>query len=314
MKFSHKFGTRLASRAAVVVFAAAMSVLLSGCSTFEGLNPFGGGEKYEKKYEPDTAAETMYNQGLEKLEKKDFEGSAKKFADLERAYPYSQWAKKGLLMTTFAHYKNGDYSETIAAADRYVGLYPGSPDAAYATYMAGMSYYNQIPDVTRDQERAEKAMRHFNEVIEKYPNSEYVDDSRYKLQITRDQLAGKEMSVGRFYLERKNYLAAVNRFREVLFKYQNTRHAEEALERLTEAYLALGIVNEAQTAAAVLGHNFPDSPWYKDAYAKLKGGGLEPQEHQDSWISKTFRKVGLVEFHSKGGRRCWSSWRSVTLS
>ena len=154
-----------------------------------------------------------------------------------------------------------------------------------------MSYYQQIPDMSRDQENAAKALDLFQQIVTKYPTSEYTDDSKYKIQVTRDQLAGKEMSTGRFYLNRRNYIAAINRFREVLAKYQTTRHAEEALERLTEAYLALGITNEAQTAAAVLGHNFPDSPWYKDAFAKLQADGLEPNEDPGSWISRTFHKV-----------------------
>jgi outer membrane protein assembly factor BamD len=133
----------------------------------------------------------------------------------------------------------------------------------------------------------------FTSLVQKYPRSEYVEDAKFKIQVTRDQLAGKEMSVGRFYLARKNYTAAVNRFREVLAKYQNTRHAEEALFRLTEAYMGLGVTNEAQTAAAVLGHNFPDSQWYKDSYKLLAGGGLKPEENRGSWISKAFSKVGL---------------------
>ena len=152
-----------------------------------------------------------------------------------------------------------------------------------------MSYYQQMPDVTRDQEVTVKALDLFEQIVAKYPTSEYVDDAKFKIQVAHDQLAGKEMSIGRSYLNRRNFVGAINRFREVLAKYQTTRHAEEALERLTEAYMALGITNEAQTAAAVLGHNFPDSPWYKSAYARLQQDGLEPSEDQDSWISRTFR-------------------------
>ena len=158
-------------------------------------------------------------------------------------------------------------------------------------YLAGMSHYNLIPDISRDQERAEKSLRFFTDLVQKYPKSEYVEDARYKIQVTRDQLAGKEMSIGRYYLNRRNYTAAINRFRAVLQNYQTTRHSEEALYRLTEAYLGLGISDEAQTAAAVLGHNFPDGEWYKDAYALLKTGGLAPHENQDSWISKIYHTV-----------------------
>jgi len=143
-----------------------------------------------------------------------------------------------------------------------------------------------VPDVMRDQETAEKALAIFHQLVQKFPKSEYATDAKYKIQVARDQLAAKEMNVGRFYLTRKNYPAAINRFFDVLGKYQMTRHTEEALYRLTEAYLAMGISNEAQTAAAILGHNFPDSQWYKDAHELLKGGGLEPHEYTDSLISK----------------------------
>jgi outer membrane protein assembly factor BamD len=155
--------------------------------------------------------------------------------------------------------------------------------------MLAMSNYNQIPDVTRDQDRAEKAMLALQELVDRYPKSEYVSDARRRIQVAKDQLAGKEMEVGRFYLQKRNYTAAINRFRDVVAKYQTTRHVEEALMRLTEAYVALGIVNEAQTAAAVLGHNFPDSSWYKDAHTLLRSGGLEPREDAGSWISRSFR-------------------------
>jgi outer membrane protein assembly factor BamD len=196
-------------------------------------------------------------------------------------------------MTTFSQYEDGKYEDAIASANRYVSLYPSSPETPYAIYLAGMSYYNQIPDVARDQERAEKALAYFNQIVEKFPQSEYVTDAKFKMQVARDQLAGKEMTIGRFYMQRRNWTAAINRFRDVLGKYQMTRHTEEALYRLTEAYLALGITSEAQTAAAILGHNYPDSQWYKDAFARLQTGGFSPEEHSDSWISKTFKKVGL---------------------
>ncbi len=153
----------------------------------------------------------------------------------------------------------------------------------------GMSYFNQIPDATRDQERTELAIKAMEELITKYPKSEYVVDAREKILVARDQLAGKEMNVGRYYLQQRNYTGAVNRFRDVITKYQTTRHVEEALMRLTEAYMALGITNEAQTAAAVLGHNFPDSRWYKDAYVLLESGGLAPREDRASYISRAFQ-------------------------
>ena len=281
-----------AARLVRVAFVACLALSAAGCSSLDSLNPFGG-EKYETKLLPEEPADTIYDQGLARLQKGDGEGAAKKFAELEKQYPFSSHSRKGLIMQTYAQYQGGQYDDAIATAQRYIGLYPSSPDAPYAMYLAAMSYYNQVPDISRDQERAEKSLQLFTALVEKYPKSEYVEDSKYKIQVTRDQLAGKEMSVGRFYLTRKNYSAALGRFRDVVGKYQTTRHVEEALYRLTEAYLALGIVQEAQTAAAVLGHNYPDSQWYKDAFALLKGGGLQPNEDSGSWISKSFKKLGL---------------------
>jgi outer membrane protein assembly factor BamD len=172
-------------------------------------------------------------------------------------------------------------------------LHPGSPDAAYAQYLIAASYYDEIPDITRDQARTEKALASLEEVIRKYPTTEYANNAKEKITFARDQLAGKEMQIGRYYLDRKDYTGAINRFKVVVTRYQTTRHVEEALERLTEAYMSLGIVSEAQTAAAVLGHNFPDSSWYKSAYRLVKSGGLEPSENKGSWIGKAFKKVGL---------------------
>ncbi|MDP2355635.1 MAG: outer membrane protein assembly factor BamD [Beijerinckiaceae bacterium] len=273
-----------------VVAAAIVALSLGGCSTFDSLNPFGG-EKYEVKVLPDEPAQQIYDQALVRLERRDYEGASRRFADLEKQFPFSQWSRKGLLMIAYSNYEAQKWDETIMAGNRYVSLYPSTDETPYALYLVGMSMYNQIPDISRDQERAEQTVKVFNDLIQKFPKSEYAEEAKYKLIVARDQLAGKEMSVGRFYLSRKNYTAAINRFREVLFKYQTSRHAEESLFRLTEAYYALGIVNEAQTAAAVLGHNFPDSQWYKDAYSLLQKGGVQPQVSQGSWITRAFRGV-----------------------
>jgi outer membrane protein assembly factor BamD len=290
-----KAADRLLIPSAAVVAAMAISLPASADSWLDSINPMNlfKGEKYEPKVVPDVSAEDLYNQGLARLQNKDYDAAAKKFAEIDKQFPYSQWQRKALLMTTFSQYQNGSYDDAIASAKRYVALFPSSPDVPYAYYLEGMSNYNQIPDISRDQGRAARAVEIFTLINDKYPNSEYAADSRYKLQVARDQLAGKEMLIGRYYLTQHNYAAAINRFREVLFKYQTTRHAEEALMRLTEAYLALGVPSEAQTAAAVLGHNFPESDWYKDAYALLQGGGLQPHEDQGSWISKAFHKMGL---------------------
>lgn len=273
-----------------VCAAAIVALSLGGCSTFDSLNPFGG-EKYEAKVLPDEPAQQIYDQALVRLERRDYEGASRRFTDLEKQFPFSQWSRKGLLMIAYANYEGQKWDETIMAGNRYISLYPSTVETPYALYLVGMSMYNQIPDISRDQDRAEQTVKVFNDLIQKFPKSEYAEEAKYKLMVARDQLAGKEMSVGRFYMARKNYTAGINRFREVLFKYQTTRHTEEALYRLTEAYYALGIVNEAQTAAAVLGHNFPDSQWYKDAYSLLQKGGVEPQVSQGSWITRAFRGV-----------------------
>jgi outer membrane protein assembly factor BamD len=278
---------KIARTAALV----ACSLGLAGCDTLASLNPFDRAEKYKMEIVPEVPAERLYNEGLGRLEKRDYDGAAKKFADLDKQYPYSDWSRRSLIMTAYAHYEGQQYEDTINTSRRYLQLHPSSEEAAYAQYLLAMSHFNQIPDVTRDQERADKALAALQELVDRYPKSEYVPDARHRIQITRDQLAGKEMEVGRYYLQRRNYTGAINRFRDVVSKYQTTRHSEEALSRLTEAYLALGIVNEAQTAAAVLGHNFPDGQWYKDSYKLLQTGGLEPREDQGSWISRAFRGV-----------------------
>ena len=270
--------------------ALALASALGGCSTFDEFNPFGA-EKYKTVIEPDVPPSRIYDQGLEKLSKDDSAGAAKKFTDLGKQYPDSDWARKGLLMTTYSQYQAGSYDDAEQSAEHYIQLYPKTPDVAYAVYLEAQSYYGQVPDISRDQDRAARALALYQQLVEKYPTSEYVSDAKFKIQVMRDQLAGKEMSVGRFYLTRRNYTAAINRFRVVLSTYQTSRHTEEALYRLTEAYLGLGISTEAQTAAAVLGHNFPDGQWYKDAFALLKTGGLEPSEDQGSWISRIYHTV-----------------------
>ena len=192
-------------------------------------------------------------------------------------------------MNAFANYRGSRYDETVSAAQRYLSLYPGSPDAPYAHYLIGSSYFKQIPDVTRDQDETRSAIHSLREIVTQYPDSEYASDAQKKIIVARDQIAGKEMQVGRYYLERREYTAAINRFQGVVVDYQDTRHVEEALQRLTEANLALGLVAEAQNAAAILGHNFPDSPWYEDAYQLLQTGGLEPRENEGSLLSRIFR-------------------------
>jgi outer membrane protein assembly factor BamD len=243
---------------------------------------------------PDEPADKLYNEGVYLLnQRKDYKAAAKKFEEVERQHPYSDWARKSLIMTAYAHYEAREFDEAVNAARRYVTLHPGSADSAYAQFLIGSSYFDQIPDVTRDQARAERAIAALEEVSRKYPGSEYAASAKRKIDIARDQLAGKEMMIGRYYMKKRDFTGAINRFKIVVTQYQTTRHVEEALMRLTEAYLALGVVQEAQTAAAVLGHNFPDSRWYSDAYRVVKSGGFEPQENKGSWISRAFKGVGL---------------------
>lgn len=271
---------------------------LAGCDTISSFNPFDSSGRYRQEILSDVPPETLYNQGLARLERGDTEGAVKAFNDIDRQASFSPQARKGLLLTAFAHYEGRRYDEAAAAARRFLAQNPSDKDAPYAQYLLAMSQYNQIPDIGRDQERTERALVAFQELVDRYPRSEYATDARERMLFARDQLAGREMNVGRFYLNQRNFPAAINRFREVVSRYQTTRHVEEALMRLTEAYMAIGVTNEAQTAAAVLGHNFPDSPWYRDAYSLVQSGGLEPREDQGSWISRSFRgftrTVGLT--------------------
>jgi outer membrane protein assembly factor BamD len=256
------------------------------------LTPLGGCASWwqQKDQVLDDPADKLYNEGLFLMNSsRDYKRAAKKFEEVDRQHPYSEWARKALIMSAYSYYETHEYDDAIGAARRYVTLHPGSPDAAYAQYLIASSYFDQIQDVTRDQTRTERAMQSLEEVIRKYPETEYAASAKKKVEMARDQIAGREMLVGRYYLERRDFTGAINRFKVVVTAYQTTRHVEEALMRLTEAYMALGIVDEAQTAAAVLGHNFPDSTWYKEAYAIVRGGGVEPSRNPASWISRAFR-------------------------
>ena len=256
-----------------------LATMLGACSLFD-----------KDAMVPDEPADKLYNEGLYLLnQKKEPKEAAKKFEEVDRQHPYSEWARKSLIMSAYAYYESGAYDDCVNSARRYVTLHPGSPDAAYAQFLIGSSYFDQIPEISRDQSRTEKAVESLEEVVRKYPNSEYAVAAKRKIEMARDQLAGKEMEVGRWALQRREYTGAINRFKVVVTRYQRTRHVEEALMRLTEAYMALGIVDEAQTSAAVLGHNFPESRWYKDAFALMQSRGLQPTENKASWISQAFR-------------------------
>ncbi len=260
-------------RTGALLLAGAMLLALAAC---------GGDETID--YE-DRGVEDLYNSAMDSLEAGNYNTASRLFDEVDRQHPYSVWATKAQVMSAYAHYLNDDYDEAIIALDGFLELHPGNSDAPYAYYLKAICYYEQISDVGRDQKMTELAMQSLEEVARRYPSTKYARDARLKLDLTRDHLAGKEMSIGRFYLQQQEYLAAINRFRAVIENYQTTTHVPEALHRLTESYLALGISDEAQMSAAVLGHNYPGSQWYQDSYAMLQQRNLEPEEKEGSWLA-----------------------------
>lgn len=269
---------------AVVLAAVAGSSLITACQNDPDIDI----TKLTAETDP---PEVLYNQGLANLNAGKTTEAGRKFDAIDRQHPFSEYARKALVMNAFVAYRNGQYQDAINSTNRYLNLYPQSEDAAYAQYIQGLAYTKQIPSVTQDQKPAQRAIDAMQVVVDKYPDSEYVDDAQSKIRFARDQLAGKEMQVGRYYLERKEYLAAISRFRVVVEQYPNTNQVEEALARLVEGYFAMGVTAEAQTAAAVLGHNYPDSQWYADSYKLLQSGGLEPRESGTSWIARAGKKL-----------------------
>ena len=233
----------------------------------------------------------LYNKGLEQMQSGEYRTAAKTFGEVERQHPYSAWATKAQLMQAYAQYQRNAYDEAVNAAQRFITLHPGHKDASYAYYLIALCNYEQIMDIRRDQTKTQKALASLEEVSRRYPGTAYAQDAQAKATLARDHLAGKEMEIGRYYLKKGSYLAGINRFKRVITEYQNTSHTPEALYRLTEAYLALGIRSEAQTAAAVLGYNYPNSQWYKDAYALLQNDGILPAENKQSWISRAVSSV-----------------------
>ncbi len=270
---------RQARMAFLVLPVLATPLVISACASDQDIDL----ATYVEQTDP---ADVLYNQGLANMNAGRLKEASKKFDAIDRQHPYSEYGRKALVMGAFADYRQGKYEEAISAGKRYVQLYPTDPEAAYAQYIVGLSYFRQIRDVTQDQKESRRAIEAMEEVVQRWPDSEYVEDAKTKIRFARDQLAGKEMQVGRYYLERREYIAAIKRFRFVVENYSNTRHVEEALARLTESYYAMGLTSEAQTAAAVLGHNYPDSEWYKESYTLLQSGGLAPRENKGSWLSK----------------------------
>jgi outer membrane protein assembly factor BamD len=266
------------AQAAFAVVAACLAV--SACS--------GVTDKKDAPY-VERPVEQIYADAWKQIDNHDWENAAKQFDEVERQHPYSIWARRAMLMSAFCYYQANKYTDATNTADQFISLHPGSREVAYAFYLKAMALYEQIVDVGRDQTVTEQALTALQDVVQRFPNSEYARDARLKIDLTLDHLAGKEMEVGRYYLTRRNYIGAINRFKTVVQRYQKTPQIAEALERLTEAYYALGVYNEAKTAAAVLGANYPGSPWYQDAYNLLVTHNMKPEADQSSWIARQFR-------------------------
>lgn len=234
-----------------------LSAMLAACA---------GSAAEEEEY-VDQPVDQLYNHAMDLMQEGSDREAGRAFEEVERQHPYSEWATRAQIMSAYAYYEANEYDEAVAAARRFIDLHPGNKDVAYAYYLIGVAHYEQISDVGRDQKMTEEALTAFDELIRRFPNSRYARDAEIKADLARDHLAGKEMEIGRYYLRRGEYLAAINRFNNVIDRYQTTTHVPEALHRLTEAYLALGIEEEARRTASVLGYNFPGSTWYQDSYA-----------------------------------------------
>lgn len=265
-----------------------VSAVLGG--VFMALQGCASSNDLQKALNPDPPG-TMYEAADRLLSKGKYEAAAQKFEDLDRDHPYAPEARRAIVMAAYAYYKAGKLPEAIASAERYTTMHPGTKEAAFAHHIIASSYFDEMRTPNRDQSSTKKALVELKKLKALYPDSEYAKKADNRIRVTEDTLAAAEMEVGRYYLKRSNYVAAINRFKTVASDYQTTAHVEEALMRLVECYMALGIKQEAQTAAAVLGHNFPNSRWYKDAYALLQSDGLAPREDGESWISKAWKSV-----------------------
>ncbi|WP_120501857.1 outer membrane protein assembly factor BamD [Roseovarius sp. EL26] len=277
-----KFGTLRAKLLTGVI----VSVALAGCSGSIDNKVERGDVNYEE-----FTAEQIYERAEYDLARNDPDLAASVFAEVERLYPYSELAKRSVIMQAFSYHQAKDYENSRAASQRFIDFYPTDEDAAYAQYLLALSYYDQIDEVGRDQGLTFQALQSLRQVIELYPDSEYARASILKFDLAFDHLAGKEMEIGRYYLRRDHYGSAINRFRVVVEDFQTTSHTAEALHRLVEAYLSLGLYNEARTAGAILGHNFKGTQWYEDSYALLTGQGLTLEAAGDSWLRQVHRQM-----------------------
>ncbi len=262
--------------------ALALCAMLAGCAS--------GGDDLTAALNPDPPAK-MFADADALMSSGKFDAAATKFENLDKEHPYSPEARRAIVMAAYAYYRAGKTPEAIASAERYVALHPGTKEAPLAHHIIASAYFDEIRGPKQDQSSTRKALEQLKILKTRYPDSEYSENADNRIRIAEDSLAANEMEVGRYYLKERNYVAAINRFKTVVSDYQTTAHVEEALGRLTECYMSLGITKEAQNAAAVLGHNFPDSKWYKDSYALLKTDGLEPREDGESWLSKAWKSV-----------------------
>ncbi len=248
-----------------------LAVSLTGCGSL-------GGKKKERLAYVERPAELIYNQAVKELDRQDWADAKLLFQEVERQHPFSKWARRSLLMSGYASYRSADHDESIATAQRFISLHPGSDSAPYAYYLIAINYYDQIYDVGRDQATTVAAEASLQQIVRRYPESDYARDARLKLELTHDHLAGKEMSIGRYYLKDNQHLAAIKRFKNVVSEYETTSQVEEAMHRLVESYVSIGVIQEAKLVGSVLGHNYPNSEWYADSYDLLDNYGVNLDE------------------------------------
>ena len=252
------------------------TLLLSAlCLGVSACSILGGGDKRERLAYVERPAELIYNQAFEQLDRRQWDEAKQLFEEVERQHPFSEWARRALLMSAFASYSDAEYEEAVGTAQRFISLHPGNESTPYAYYLIAMSYYDHIYDVGRDQATTVNAESALQQVVRRYPESDYARDARLKLELTHDHLAGKEMAIGRYYLRDDQHLAAIGRFKNVVSNYETTSHVEEALHRLVESYVSLGVIGEAKLVGSVLGYNYPSSDWYEDSYELLAEYGVD---------------------------------------
>ena len=274
---------RLLKNHVLFLIFALISLLFSSCS--DSQNNIGIGVSEDK------AAEEIFNSGERELVRRRYNDAAEKFKEVERLYPYSDWAKRALIMQVYSFHKDKEYENVVSAANRFIEFHPKDKDIPYAYYLIGLSYYDQVLAIGRDQKLTQEALKIFKLIIKEYPDSEYASSSQIKFDFLKNQLASKEMEVGRYYLKRSHYVSAINRFRGIIEDFSTTSQVPEALHRLVEAYLSLGLTDEAQTAGAILGYNYKSNEWYERSFELLRSKGLKPKSLGNSWLSQIYRQV-----------------------